>query len=339
MKETGIASTGKLKFITYLYGIATILVVFGHSHPLHGSYPNFLIEITNFIYTFHMPLFFLIAGMLIQRSSDNRDIWKWWIGKVKRLILPYVVLSLIAFVPKVLISSVISDDMTLSVANIIRILLVPRANVWGHFWFIPVYLVLSLIGALITKFVVKRSKIAVGGVLFVSIVLNLFPVNVSWLGIKDITEMLFYVVLGILLYVFIKKKTLSIFVIRISSIFVVVSVLLYVFFRNIYINKLICLLMLYAMISIAVWLQSYEIRFLSVVGNKAFTIFVYSWPIQAVLELLILVVLKLNWYISYPVMFVGGLIGPLVLYQLYYKLIRPHMKHTGFLDGMIGVRS
>lgn len=161
----------------------------------------------------------------------------------------------------------------------------------------------------------------------------------SWIGIKDITEMLLYVVLGILLYIAIEKRTLSIFDIRISIVFVIASVLLYVFFRNTYVCKLICLLMLYAMIGIAVWLQSYDIRFLSVVGNKAFTIFVYSWPIQAVLELLMLVVLKLNWYISYPVMFVGGLVGPLVLYQLYYKLIRLHMKHTGFLDGMIGVRS
>lgn len=339
MKTLDILNKGKLKFITYLYGIATILVVFGHSHPLHGSYPEFFSQLTAFIYTFHMPLFFFVAGMLIRHSAENRNIRTWWLGRVKRLMLPYVVLSLIAFIPKVFISSFISDDMTISAGNIIRILLVPRANVWGHFWFIPVYLVLSLIGAFIAKYAVKRGgKSVMAVMLLASLALNLFPVDIAWFGIKDITEMLFYVVLGIIVYGIAEKKTLVIFDIRLSIVTGIVSVILFVLFTNVYIRKMICLLMLYAMMGIAVWLQSYDIGFLTVIGDRAFTVFVYSWPIQAVLELLILVVLKMNWCISYPVMFVGGLIGPLVLYQLYIKAVRPHLKHTVFLDGMMGVR-
>lgn len=49
--------------IDIMKGIGIILMVVGHS-----GYPSFL---RNFIYTFHMPLFFMISGYLITESKLN----------------------------------------------------------------------------------------------------------------------------------------------------------------------------------------------------------------------------------------------------------------------------
>ena len=63
-------------------GIGIILMVIGHS-----GCPPFL---KNFIYTFHMPLFFMISGYLITENRPNI------IKKIKNLYWPFLFWSLIA---------------------------------------------------------------------------------------------------------------------------------------------------------------------------------------------------------------------------------------------------
>ena len=63
-------------FITILYGLAVLLVVFGHSHPLHTDYPAAVHAVISFIYQFHMPLYFFIAGILVAYTAEGRNIWQ-----------------------------------------------------------------------------------------------------------------------------------------------------------------------------------------------------------------------------------------------------------------------
>lgn len=57
--------------VDILYAIGTFLVVLGHSHS--SNWENFqgtiLVKIIDVIYTFHMPLFFFIAGFLFWNSN------------------------------------------------------------------------------------------------------------------------------------------------------------------------------------------------------------------------------------------------------------------------------
>ena len=150
----------RLRFVTILYGIAAALVVLGHSHPLHIDYPHGLIT---WIYRFHMPLFFFIAGILTAYTSPGRNVLAWWKKKAVRLLFPYVILTLAAWCPKVLLSAYMTDDMTISLGNLVRILLIPREGIWGHFWFIPVYLILILISAACWKYLENAPRIMRGG--------------------------------------------------------------------------------------------------------------------------------------------------------------------------------
>ena len=85
----------RLREIDMLYALGTLLVILGHSHPNDWStFPGKWIE---FIYTFHMPLFFLIAGYLFAYSDSMSRLgyFKWLKEKALRLLTPYVVLTLV----------------------------------------------------------------------------------------------------------------------------------------------------------------------------------------------------------------------------------------------------
>lgn len=77
-------------------GIAIIAVVFGHCvlFPYH-----------TFIYSFHMPLFFIVAGYLYKKKAISYSLKK----DVSRLVLPYIVFSLIRAL-KFTITKVIEND-------------------------------------------------------------------------------------------------------------------------------------------------------------------------------------------------------------------------------------
>ena len=54
-------------------------------------------QFTEFIYTFHMPLFFLVAGFLFNYTKYSRDFCGFVKKKFKRLAVPYLVGSLVIF--------------------------------------------------------------------------------------------------------------------------------------------------------------------------------------------------------------------------------------------------
>lgn len=155
-------STKRLGFIDVMYGICTLLVIFGHSHPLHCDYPAALRRLTEFIYCFHMPCFFYIGGFLIRYTGEGRDVRAWWAKKCQRLLFPYIVLTLAAWAPKVVLSDMMNDKIEFSIESAIRVLLIPREGVWGHLWFVPTYLALALVGALWLR-LWKSHPLAGGG--------------------------------------------------------------------------------------------------------------------------------------------------------------------------------
>ena len=72
--------TGKrYPWIDVLYSIGIILVIFGHSHPSDWSVfsGTFFEKLIIFIYTFHMPLFFLRCRIFVYEFQCNCKKWIW----------------------------------------------------------------------------------------------------------------------------------------------------------------------------------------------------------------------------------------------------------------------
>ena len=146
--------------IDALYTIGIFLVLIGHSHPSDWSlFENTLyVDVIAFIYTFHMALFFFIAGYLLENSESINKIRnkKWIMDKAIRLLTPYIVLSVIALFPKYYFEFHLIPNMQVVLLAILK----PRVGVWGHFWFIPVLFMCYALFGLWKQFTtIKNEKI------------------------------------------------------------------------------------------------------------------------------------------------------------------------------------
>ena len=121
--------------INILYSIGAILAVLGHSHPNAGAgYEGSVFnQIIIFIYTFHMPLFFVIAGILLfnSKSLENKSFGLFIKEKALKLLTPYFVLTAIFLIPKGYIE--FGNFGFLNFEFLLKVFLSPRNNTWGHF--------------------------------------------------------------------------------------------------------------------------------------------------------------------------------------------------------------
>ena len=123
-----------------------ILVVAGHStYQLQQS--GHMPAVRQWIYSFHMPLFFFISGYLLKYSNTRKGIQLsdmpalgkdgFITGKARRLLVPYVIISSVAFIPKTMMSAIALRPVDMSVWSYLGMLLYPHSNVIGYFWFLP----------------------------------------------------------------------------------------------------------------------------------------------------------------------------------------------------------
>lgn len=80
----------RIEWIDIARGIGIIFVVLGHTYRSN--------VFQTWIYSFHMPLFFIISGILYNPQQVVHIDWKKWLSKkVKNLILPYILFGFLTF--------------------------------------------------------------------------------------------------------------------------------------------------------------------------------------------------------------------------------------------------
>lgn len=145
--------------IDVLYALGTLLVIAGHSHSSNWDrfQGTILPTIIGVIYSFHMPLFFFIAGFLFLNSDKLLKIgYGFWIKeKAIKLLTPYVVLTVFGGIPKYYIEN---ESFSGVVEVMVQSFVKPRLNIWGHFWFIPVLLLIYIIFGIIQKSISNTKK-------------------------------------------------------------------------------------------------------------------------------------------------------------------------------------
>lgn len=134
-------SGSRLKFISYMQVLGIILVVLGHS--MHEYPDGALGSTTNFhmmIYSFHMPVFIFVSGYLMMLGIVRREqgVWEFTRKKLMRLVLPYVVLTLVTFIPRSLMSSFADDSVEMSWGALINALLYGKSLIIPYLWFLQV---------------------------------------------------------------------------------------------------------------------------------------------------------------------------------------------------------
>lgn len=333
----------KLSFIAYAYAIGAIFVVLGHSTPTSISdMPMWIDAVRTFIYDFHMPLFFFVAGFLLKYTSQKREkkYGEFIKDKCIRFLTPYLVLTFVGLIPKVLMSNFVNDNVSLSFEYLFTTIFSPRDNVWGHFWFLPTLLIIYVFSYLLLK--ASKNKIIFSLILVLALAMATFPPDINFFALNDICDQFIFFCMGILVEnVLIEKrdKVLNPFVALICLALAISSFVLlrkYSYFNLFFLlnlsNVIVGILMLYVVLYVSVFFERKGSKILDYFDGKTFSIYIISWPCQAVTEIVLNRVLNLHWYIVMLGMFVIGLFVPLLINAI-YKKFKHHPKFINLLFG------
>lgn len=298
-----------LSFIATARCIGILLVVFGHSYPFDVQLPMFFWKLREWIYLFHMPLFIFISGYLLARS--HRPAGEYIGRRAKKLLIPYVGLSLAAFLPKVLVQQFLNDSVELSVWHLLKTELIPRDNVWGHFWYIPVVFILGCAGILM----LKHMRISGGlqaAVVVMTLALLFAPPTTDWLALEDIRKNAFYFTLGMV--VSMSNECQSVFRHPVWLLALPASVVLFRIWNTTATGVLVACGMIGFIMFIGTrwnvkgWMKEIE--------GSSFTIYLLSWPAQAVTEVLLNKLIHLPALLVMVCMFLSGVIVPMICIKI-----------------------
>ena len=148
-------NTGKrILWIDYAKSICIYLVLLGHAH---ASQP-----VTDFIYTFHMPLFFFLSGCLFS-FEKHPNFKEFAIKRFKGLMVPYLWINLITYLFWLLAGRNFGEDATISTtwySPIIGILLGYSKQMIHNtpMWFFICLYFLEIFYYLLFKPLQKKSK-------------------------------------------------------------------------------------------------------------------------------------------------------------------------------------
>ncbi|MEH2159826.1 MAG: acyltransferase family protein [Nostoc sp.] len=146
----------KIDWVDYTKGIGIFLVVVGHT--LDGLQKHSIIEssqlfkfILDWIYAFHMPLFFFISGLFVQRSLSTKPLGDFVSSKIAVIVYPYFLWSVLYSLLLIFVSRY--TNVKMQVSSIWKIVYDPVL----HFWFLySLFIIFILYG------VAYKLKVSLG---------------------------------------------------------------------------------------------------------------------------------------------------------------------------------
>ena len=191
----------RLPYLDILKGLGILLVILGHSVP---DYPiNLRADVVSatlesVIYGFHMPLFFICAGYLLQMTDgisgdrNGRNISSdWFSKKAKRLLIPYAAFSFFSLVLRWIFSAFTRSSVDIG-RGIYGIIFEGK-----YFWFLYVMFIV-----LATIKVFKTQKIKIRWQYLIAVVFYLIGLYIQspFMCFDRLGYYLIYTLLGMTIY-------------------------------------------------------------------------------------------------------------------------------------------
>ena len=182
-------------------GIAIILVFLFHSLQM-GKYGFInLNNLTKIIFInaqyFMMPLFFIISGFL-SNSGKEYSLEKYYIGKLKRLLVPYLFINFIDFIPRTLFPNLVNSKF----GGIKEVLFYGTKITW----FVYTLFIIFLVFPFIEKFIIKKDKYYLFGIFILFINYLSFTEKIELFAINTATYYFIYFYLGYIIKPIYKEK-------------------------------------------------------------------------------------------------------------------------------------
>jgi fucose 4-O-acetylase-like acetyltransferase len=327
-------------WLEYAKGIGIFLVVMGHVNlgflqaNMFKSSQLIMKYIHFFIYSFHMPLFFIISGYLYSKTWNVHNLTDYKRNITKKVInlgIPYIIFSIFQGLIKIIMSSSVNSEI--SIEDIIKIPFKPINQFWYVYALIGIFAVISLID------VVIKNNIAVFLIAILFMICKLYlKTNIPIIDLTMYYSFYFYI--GKLLCVY--KSILE------KKAFLYISILLYsilclgvlmnkgvVYMNNIFtyssnnkalesginlwimISVIMALLASYAVIYLSKCLKN---RFIAYLGKNSFQIYLLHIIFASGIRIVLMKLHVTNILAHYVVGIGLGVIMPLLIYSVISKI-------------------
>ena len=316
----------RLREVDLVTAIAIALVVLGHvvarEPPANNEWYE---DLKDGIYLFHMPLFMFCSGVVFQHTHRRLQSWAMWLAwstsKVRRLAPGFVLLGVVITVGKVVAAEVVVvDNVETDIARgLAEVFIDPLKSAASSLWYIYV-LVLFYVTVPLGLW---ASRQQVRTVLALGVVLHV--IALSWtlptlFTVNRYFEYLLYFSLGMVLHGsyrlavdWCRRHRVLLGGIFVAS-FLVTSVL-----RDDVAKTIIGLASLPAMFGLASALPGAARRPLFFVASYTFTIYLMNTLAIGVAKGAGLLVVSWDgsaFLVYFPILFVIGLLGPIVVYRV-----------------------
>lgn len=330
-----VSAKQRLGFISFIQFVGVLSVIYGHSMN-SLDVPQWLLETKYWVYTYHMPLFFLVSAFLFSyyggfshKGGYKGTLW----SKFERLIIPYIIWNVLFIAPKYFLADYSVDHIELTPGYFFNIMLSPRDNILGHTWFLFALFEMFVFAILFEKLKAnKRLWILVSIIL---LVVNCFGVQDRFLAVGDLMKNGIYFWIGLLLGTvdtdnikhWAKDKSIII------SLFLICfgGSIVWAFNHEGMISSMLvntCFLGFSVILLLGILQIKYDINnsFIEFVSVNSFAIYIMHWPILMVIRAV--VNYKLHWspVLCMLIMLFGGLIIASILAYMLRKMNWPMMK-------------
>ena len=181
-------------------GIGIILVYLGHSFNLpEFEWTKLFLFIGSTIYSFHMPLFFLISGFLMNNGKEIK-LKKYYTHKIKRILVPYFFINLIDFFPRTLFPNLVNSKFD------IKEVFFKGTTIT---WFIYTLFMIFMIFPFLEKYILKKDRYYLFGIIL--ILVNYFKTfnKVEIFSINVVVGYLVYFYIGYIIRSIYKNKIIN----------------------------------------------------------------------------------------------------------------------------------
>lgn len=311
-----------------------LLVLLGHSGFEEAIIQQKLAYLHSWIYSFHMPLFFLISGYLfaltnpeVKKACTGKFIWK----KTLRLIVPYVVLGTVIFAIKYTFAGLSHADRVFSVGNFFKMFIIPSADysTIGHLWYVfTLYMIFLLVLGLICIRILSTDKVKLCLLALGIWGVSYFLPTTSVLNLSSVLYYAPFFLFGILLQRNEDKlkavysatnwggqKCIIYLALTIGCLFVPLHGM-YVNVIRAIIGILFSLCLCDLIIHHLPRLEEKMVGF----SNKTYTIYLLSWFGHYIAKVALVNVLHMHYLVVVAGMFIGGLLFPLAVCWLVDRL-------------------
>jgi fucose 4-O-acetylase-like acetyltransferase len=320
----------RTNWIDYCKALGILLVVFGHVHrglEKSGLVTNdlFFLFSDSVIYTFHMPLFFFLSGLLFfkSRKSDKELI----ASKIDTIVYPYFLWSILQGMVEFFLREH-TNQHSASNDFLFKLFIAPE----NQFWFLYALFFCFLTAILIFKIIGKKYLL---GILFISILAYLASQFLPKIFIVGIVSRYFvFFFLGFVLSPYIlDKKEFSVFISKTRALATLVcaatlfqyyyhSILGYTFINNNIPSILLSSLMILTTISFCMWLSiRINSNVLTNLGTSSMVIFLMHVFATSGIRIVLKDVLNIHSYSLHLILgtFVG-VVFPLVMMTILDKI-------------------